>query len=399
MAIELSYVLITPHSIVKSRTGGIIARILSRTDVELVSAQIFAPEESLVQEFADSINDHDLYGLPEKKAQLFRDYILENLMPSDGRRHRTMLLLFKGEDAREKIYKICGGLYEVRYIDHGETAGETVRDTYADIIWADKEKTVVKYFEPAVIVARTKESIAFTLKMFSKYLKTQPNIVENMKHLNPVNIERTLVIIKPDNWNYASSRPGSIIDMFSRTGLRIIGCKMFRMSVAQALEFYGPVKDVLIEKLSESIGEKAIKSLEKQFDFHMTSETRKTICNSFGKDFAVDQFESIVEFMSGTKPSHCQESELEDPGKVKCMVLIYEGENAVDRIRQVLGATDPTKAEGGTIRKEFGSNVMVNSAHASDSAENAKREMGIIKVDENTLSLRIDEFFEEYGET
>ncbi len=397
MAIELSYVLITPHSIVKSRTGGIIARILSRTDLELVSAQIFAPEESLVKEFAESVNDYELYGLPQQKAKLFQDYILENFMPSDGRRHRTMLLLFKGEDAREKIYKICGGLYEVRYIEKGETAGETVRDTYADIIWADNDKTIVKYFEPAVIVARTPKSIAFTLKMFSRYLKTQPNIVENIKHLVP-NIERTLVIIKPDNWKGASSRPGSIIDMFSRTGLRIIGCKMFRMSVAQALEFYGPVKDVLVEKLSETMGEKAIKTLEKQFDMRMTSESRKAICSSFGKDFAVDQFESIVEFMSGTKPSHCPENELEDPGKVKCMVLIYEGENAVDRIRQVLGATDPTKAEGGTIRKEFGSNVMVNSAHASDSVENARREMGIIKVDINTMAERIDEYYEEYGE-
>ncbi len=398
MAIELSYVLITPHSIVKSRTGGIIARILSRTDLELVSAQIFAPEESLVREFADSVNDHELYGLPQKKAKLFQDYILENLMPSDGRRHRTMLLLFKGEEAREKIYRICGGLYEVDYIDRGETAGETVRDTYADIIWSDKEKTIVKYFEPAVLVARTPKSIAFTLKMFSRYLKTQPNIVENMKHINPVNIERTLVIIKPDNWEFSSSRPGSIIDMFSRTGLRIIGCKMFRMSVAQALEFYGPVKDVLIEKLSETFGSKAVTLLQDQFDIKLDDTIKENITDGFGKYYAINQFESIVEFMSGTKPSQCSDCELENPGKVKSMILIYEGENAVTKIRQVLGATDPTKAEGGTIRKEFGSNVMVNSAHASDSAENAKREMGIIKVDENTLSLRIDEYYEEFDE-
>ena len=60
---------------------------------------------------------------------------------------------------------------------------------------------------------------------------------------------RTLVIIKPDNWRYPSSRPGNIIDMLSRTGLRIVGCKLYRMSVEEALEFYGPVKNALREKL------------------------------------------------------------------------------------------------------------------------------------------------------
>ena len=54
--------------------------------------------------------------------------------------------------------------------------------------------------------------------------------------------ERTLVIIKPDNWRHPSSRPGNIIDMLSRTGLRIVGCKVHRMSVNDALEFYGPVQ-------------------------------------------------------------------------------------------------------------------------------------------------------------
>lgn len=65
------------------------------------------------------------------------------------------------------------------------------------------------------------------------------------------------------------------------------------------------------------------------------------------------------------------------------MILIYEGEKAIDKIRDVLGPTDPLKAPGGTIRREFGSNVMVNTAHASDSPENALREMEVVKIDEN----------------
>ena len=71
-----------------------------------------------------------------------------------------------------------------------------------------------------------------------------------MSYPHPDLVQRSLVIIKPDNWRYASSKPGTIIDMFSRTGLRIVGVKVHRMSVAEALDFYGQVKQILKEKLS-----------------------------------------------------------------------------------------------------------------------------------------------------
>ena len=64
---------------------------------------------------------------------------------------------------------------------------------------------------------------------------------------------------------------------------------------------------------------------------------------------------------------------------------MYEGPDAVNKIRNVLGPTDPSKAPPGSIRREFGQTVMVNAAHASDSEENAKREMGIVNVGENTF--------------
>ena len=67
--------------------------------------------------------------------------------------------------------------------------------------------------------------------------------------------------------------------------------------------------------------------------------------------------------------------------------------NAVSKIRDVLGPTDPSKAPPGSIRREFGSNVMVNAAHASDSAENARREMGIVKVGENIFRQIVEETY------
>ena len=74
------------------------------------------------------------------------------------------------------------------------------------------------------------------------------------------------------------------------------------------------------------------------------------------------------------------------------MIIIYEGENAVRKIRDVLGPTDPLKAPDGTIRREFGSSVMVNSAHASDSTESYEREKEIIKTEENSMVSIIDDY-------
>jgi nucleoside diphosphate kinase len=68
------------------------------------------------------------------------------------------------------------------------------------------------------------------------------------------------------------------------------------------------------------------------------------------------------------------------------MILIYEGADAIKKIRDVLGPTDPLQAPDGTVRREFGSNVMVNTAHASDSTESYNREKVIVKTDENSLS-------------
>jgi hypothetical protein len=109
--------------------------------------------------------------------------------------------------------------------------------------------------------------------------------------------------------------------------------------------------------------------------------------------FGENQFESIVRFMAGCAPSECDSSRLAEPGTEKCIALVYEGINAVNKIRDVLGPTDPSKAPPGSIRKEFGSNIMVNAAHASDSEDNAKREIGIIKVGENNFKRVVEEIY------
>jgi len=384
----LSYVLVTPYTVAKSRTGGVVARLLSRLDLELVGAQMIAPDEAFVRDYANLLRSQVDSGNP-RGAQLIADYVENNLAPSLGRRHRSLFLLFRGIDACKKLSDICGALYaENRSVE--SITGETIRDTYADLIVDPADPTKVSYFEPAVLTPRSQAFADANLLLFERFIAGEPNLVQNMVYPDPEMIERTLVILKPDNWKYNSSKPGTIIDMFSRTGLRIIGIKVWikvhRISIAEALEFYAPVKGVLKTKLAPIFGRKAKELLEGEFKIVLSEATEKALSDSFGVEYAVDQFGQIVEFMSGVRPENCPVEEMNNPGAVKCMVLVYEGENAVAKIRDVLGPTDPLKAPTGTVRREFGSNVMVNTAHASDSPENAKHEMGIVKVEENGCS-------------
>jgi len=384
MSQELAYILITPYTIQKSRTGGVIARLLSRTKLDLVGARMLAPDEKFVNDYADCIRES---ASSDKKNidGVLADYIKDNFMPFDGKYQRIMMLLFKGENARQIIYDVVGK------IKPGIRTGETIRDTFSDYVL--NHDGSVKYFEPAVIVSPIRDGWEKKLTLFSELMNSQPNVIAKPLQSGDVADKLSLVIIKPDNWRYPSSRPGNIIDMLSKTGLRIAGCKLYRMSVEEALEFYGPVKNVLRSKLAPIFGSKAKKILEKELGIVLNENTSSALSDTVGVEFADDQFSQIIEFMSGVRPEDCSKDQLSAPGKVKCLILIYQGEDAIDKIRDVLGPTDPSKAPGGTIRREFGTDVMVNTAHASDSYENAKREMGIVKIENNNIYDIIQKFY------
>jgi nucleoside diphosphate kinase len=201
------------------------------------------------------------------------------------------------------------------------------------------------------------------------------------------------VLIKPDNFNFATGRPGNVIDFFSRTGLYVVGVKVLHMSTAQAMEFYGPVREFLRNKLKDGVGEKAKHILEKEFGFKIPPAEQKALGDILGPLQGDSQFDNIVRFMSGHAPGEIPEADWHKPGTQKCIAIVYEGVGAVNKIRDVLGPTDPSKAPPGSIRREFGSTIMVNAAHASDSVENAKREFAIVKPGENNFKQVIEETY------
>ncbi len=127
-------------------------------------------------------------------------------------------------------------------------------------------------------------------------------------------IERTLAIIKPDA--VRRNLTGEILSRIHKAGLQIVAIKSLRLSRAEAEGFYAVHR-------------------ERPF------------------------FRDLTEFMSS--------------GKVFVMVL--EGENAISRWRDLMGATDPAKAAPGTIRREFGTSIQNNCTHGSDAPETAAFEV------------------------
>lgn len=385
MAEELSYVIVTPYSIRKSRTGGILARLISRTGLDLVAARMFAPSAELVEKYAASIVT-DTEPRHRATQELIRKYVLENFAPKTGSRPRVLLLVFKGEDAALKIRSTVGHIVNER------TSGETIRDTYGDYL-ADANGQVT-YFEPGVLAPPDATAAKNDLLLWSSYSDQDGGLLdEAVSFPTGTKVEKTLVLIKPDNFRFPNARPGGVIDLFSRTGLYIIACKVHRMSVAQAEEFYGPVLEVLQDKLRERSGETAKALLEKEFKLQFSAEAVTKLGDLLGPINGRENWEQIVKFMAGLKPSDCPADKRNDPGSEKCIALCYQGVDAVRKIREVLGPTDPSKAPPGTIRREFGSTIMVNAAHASDSAENAQREMGIVQIKENNLKPLIESWF------
>src|SRR5215213_7333144 len=127
-------------------------------------------------------------------------------------------------------------------------------------------------------------------------------------------IERTFSIIKPDA--VAKNAIGGVTEKIEAAGLRVIASKMVRLTEAQAKAFYAVHK-------------------ERPF------------------------YGDLVKFMT------------EGP----VVVQVLEGENAIARNREIMGATNPEKADAGTIRKLFGTNIERNACHGSDAPDTAAQEI------------------------
>ena len=138
-------------------------------------------------------------------------------------------------------------------------------------------------------------------------------------------MERSLVLAKPDAVQRGLS--GTLISRFEELGLKLVALKMLHLDKALAQRHYAVHRD---------------------------------------KPF----FNRLVDYISSAPIA----------------AMVFEGENAVEIIRNAMGATDPANAEAGTIRAEFGLDIEHNTVHGSDSVKTAEEEIKLFFADEDILS-------------
>ncbi len=384
MAQELAFALINPYIIAKSRTGGVIARFMNRTRLNLVAARMFGPSQALANAYAELVlTNTDRYP---QLNQLFADYIRRWYAPdaATGRPHRVMMLLFTGDNAVEKVQSVAG-TPRLEW-----TSGETIRDTYGDYLLATDGQAA--YFEPAVFIATSAHRAAMTLKLWARHSETDGGMIDTGTDVpGESGVQKTLVLLKPDNFRAASLRVGNIIDLFSRSGLKITAIRILRMSLNQAREFYGPVRDTLRRHSHTAIGESLGTILSKAYGVGLSDTLQAEVVRELGDRMGDANFDQLLAYITGSSVGRSTPTEA--ARGENCLALTYQGVSAIQKIRHLLGSTDPHKAEPGSVRYEFGSDVMANAAHASDSPESVERELKIIDMQSDTLRSTIEAYY------
>ncbi|MBN1808401.1 MAG: nucleoside-diphosphate kinase [Planctomycetes bacterium] len=369
----LSYLIITPYALLKSRTGGIIGRTLSSPALRFSGIRMLAPDDRFVDEYIATV---DTYDVPQARKDALARYIDHNIRPENrlGRANRVMLLLFESRNALRDLASVAGPLeYEVR--------GDNIRGTYGDFVTYPSGEVV--YLEPAVLFPDDPSANNAHLSQIASLVERSPGVLENLVQFpDDAAPQTTLVMLKPDLFSSASARPGNIISMFSNTGLYIVGARLVHMSIAQAFEFYGFLEKVFEKKLARNVALTLAGVLEGDppvFDFPVVPGEYQAMAKVLAKKNAHAEFVKIVQYMTGYDPDDLPEGfDASSPGRSMCLALLYQGIDAVRKIRDRLGPTDPSKAEAGTVRRDYGADLMRNGAHASDSPESASRERSII---------------------
>jgi nucleoside diphosphate kinase len=340
---------------------------MSLSGCDLVGIRMMRPSDTFVNEYIRRVKS---LSISPGVGKALVDYIDQNLRRENILRqdNRCLFLLFEGKDAVERIYDVIGKLTTAA---ESEAIRGTIRGTYSDYVTTPDGS--VRYFEPAVLLPTNLEYAKNNLEFFAELGFNDSGIYEECSEG-----ETTLVILKPDNFFKHSVRPGNMIDMFSKTGLRIVGARMIRMSAAQGEEFYGFLCDVFKKKLKPRIAAQLKQGMEGLFNFQITDEEYNAMAEIINEKNSLYEFSQIVKYMTGLDPKTVSPSDRDKPGKHRALALLYRGPNAVETIRERLGVTDPAIAAEGTIRSDFGQNIVQNAAHASDSIENAVRERKII---------------------
>lgn len=369
MAEELAYALLTPHTLNKNRTGPVLARLLAVPTLEFVAARLYRLSAGFAAEYAAA--SAGVPGRPELQAAYTR-YLTTGLPAGDAAYNPALLLLFQGPDAVRTLAEAVGFLDSI-------AGGTGVRATFGELAVGPDGKAT--HFEPAVLTAHDAASNAAQLRLFAKHAQSDGGVHEDAaKRLafGGADVQTTLLMLKPENFAKPSRRPGAILDIFSGTGLRLAAANLFSMSPAQADEFYGPLLPMFRERFQPNVAAKIKEALSPVFGFAIPDAVYDQFAATLTDRNARHEFDKIASYITGVDVSAIEGEARKAPGKTRMLALLLTGPDAIAKVRKGLGATNPAKAEPGTVRADFGRDLMVNGGHASDAPENAARERGII---------------------
>lgn len=278
---ELAYALVTPYSLHKSRTGGILARLLW-ADVRLVAARMFAPhpDSDFIQRFCDAMYDPEEKDITLVYQKMLIEYVVDNFtLPNErGISNRLMLLLFRGPNAIADIADAVGPVTQ-------RVRGDDVRGTFGEFVQTaapaagrprmrdQRNKMLLRYpalqqielperrkefFEPAVLTGRSHRLTHEHLKLFlDNCYKDGGDVAWSVASLKEEPAETSLVILKPESFRHRDPLPGNLIDFFARTGMCITATRMLKMDQERAKQFYGAKLDQFRRVLGKMISGRA----------------------------------------------------------------------------------------------------------------------------------------------
>ncbi len=282
---ELAYALITPYSLHKSRTGGILARLLWG-NVKLVAARMYAPRagSGFIEDYCNAIYDPDERCIELRYQKLLIEYIVRNFGKPNvrGISNRLALLIFRGPDAVREIAEAVG------HISRG-VQGDTVRGTFGSffqegdepqdsLAYRERKRLLDKYealsgveiesprnefFEPAVLTGASPELTQSHLRIFRRHAYSDGGLVmDALDALDPETVETSTVVLKPESFRSRNPLPGNMIDFFSRAGMYITAMKMIELSVEEAREFYALKIPQFRRQLKDMVARRARRILD-----------------------------------------------------------------------------------------------------------------------------------------
>jgi nucleoside diphosphate kinase len=283
-----------------------------------------------------------------------------------------MVLLFRGPDAvRHLKDDVIGSFTDA-------PVGDSIRGTFGDFI--RDEDGSIRHFEPAVITAPNASLAPSHLRLLAEAADRDGGILtDRVQYDTPENIQTTLVILKPEDFELRSRRPGNVIDMISRTGLKIVGARLLPMTVSMASQLYGPLKDQFVTGLKGHIAQQVYARLQDAFPFPVTMCDAEVVSDLLADRNAAAEFNRIVRYMTGVDPDEVANGSTDDTtGRTRCLALLYQGPDAIEKVRTALAGVNPIKAVAGNYQSEFAQNLVRNGAHASESVAAAERDRAVV---------------------